>query len=378
MNGYYIHKECSGYPGVIKKIEYQIKELGKIANVSEVIINSKSILYKILSRMPLLYPCSYYYDEALCNIKHPDFIYIRKDIKTDKFFISFLNKIKIKYPNCLILVELPTYPFYKELYSNITGWPLFFKEIWYARNFKKYISRYVTYSADKQIYGIPTIDIMNGIDPLFWRKKNISKNNDVITLVAVASFSSWHGYERIIKGMWEYKKKGGCRAIKLYLVGDGKELNRYKKLVSRFHLEDYVLFTGRLSGSQLDEIYNDSDIGLGSFGFYKIGLSIGSSLKTREYLCKGLPVISGCLQDVFIRHPCDYHLEFPNDSSVVDIQLIIDFYDNLFHSCLDNSHSKSKVINIVRAYAEQYVSMKSTFIPVLSFITESIKCKENI
>ena len=105
---------------------------------------------------------------------------------------------------------------------------------------------------------------------------------------------------------------------------------------------------------------------MGSFGFYKLDLDKASSLKTREYLASGLPVISGCRQDIFEIAPCEYHIEFPNNSSPVDIQKIVEFYD-----CVFGNKDKPDVFSRIRHYAEQNVTMEKAFSPVIDYLKSS-------
>ena len=376
MLGYYIHVDLTKDLGVNKKVSYQIEELKKVSEVREIVLETNnSFLLKLFCVLPLVYPCRYNYEKALTQIDNPSYIYIRKNMFLDKYFVSFLSKLKSKFPTCKVIFEIPTFPYLREYLISLKLIPLIYKEIYYSFFCKRYIDRIVTYSPHNKIFNIKTIPIMNGVDFSAFKVKLPSPLDDVITMIAVSMCAPWHGYERIIKGLYEYKLNGGTRKIRFLLVGDGKELLFYKKLVKQFSLENYVVFAGIQNGESLETLYNEADLGLGSFGFYKIGLSLGSSLKTREYLCKGLPVISGCKQDLFLKYPCDFHLEFTNDNSVVDINVIIAFYDHLFQSGSNKNLIKLQLIDNIREYAYRHVSMESTYSPVLSFITENLEVK---
>jgi len=374
MKGYYIHFNATSEPGVKRKIEFQIRELSKISLVREINISPryKSFIIKLLRRIPFIYPCLYKYNNALNEIVAPDYVYIRRTY-ADKYYYNFIKYLKKNYPMCRIIIEIPTYPYIKDDFIHIKNWTLGLKELFYINFFNRYVDRFVTYSEHNIIYKVPSISIMNGVDTTLFTKKKVSQENDVLAMIAVATFRRHHGYERIIKGLYDYKNSSGTRKIKLYLVGNGPELSYYKDLTKEYSLDDYIVFCGAKTGKELDILYDKADIGLGSFGFYKIGLTNASSLKTREYLCKGLPVVSGCLQDIFIKYPCDYHYEFSNDDSVVDIKAVIAFYDNLYNGELDYGGAKLKLIEDIRLYANKYVSMESTFSPVLSYIKESVK-----
>ena len=103
---------------------------------------------------------------------------------------------------------------------------------------------------------------------------------------------------------------------------------------------------------------------------YKKNMLYSSALKTREYLCKGLPVVSGCKEDVLVKYQNDYYLEFENNCSPVDISKIIDFYDRLFGDVGNCIESKLNVIKNVRYFANRYTSMENSFFPVISFLNE--------
>lgn len=373
MTGYYIHVDLKNDLGVNKKVSYQIKELKKVSEVREIVLETNnSFLVKLFCVLPLVYPCRYNYEKALTQIEHPSYIYIRKNMFLDKYFISFLSKLKSSFPDCKVILEIPTFPYLMEYFISLKLIPLIYKEIYYSFFCKRYIDRIVTYSLHDKIFNIKTIPIMNGVDISAFKVKIPSTLDDVITLISVSMCAPWHGYERIIKGLYEYKLKGGNRKIRFILVGDGKELLFYKKLVKQFCLENDVVFKGIQKGESLDDIYNEADIGVGVFGMYKKNMLYSSAIKTREYLCKGLPVVSGCKEDVLIKYPNDYYLEFGNDSSPVNISKIVDFYDKLFgFGCSGNyAESKLKVIKGIRNFANRYTSMEYTFFPVISFISE--------
>jgi len=54
-----------------------------------------------------------------------------------------------------------------------------------------------------------------------------------------------------------------------------------------------VIFYGYLREGEYEEILRRADVGLGTFGLEKKSMTESSSLKVREYLARGLPVITG-------------------------------------------------------------------------------------
>lgn len=175
-----------------------------------------------------------------------------------------------------------------------------------------------------------------------------------------------HGYERIIEGLNDYyQRKNQKYVIRLLLVGNGPEKERYLELVKKYHLEKYVEFYTTISGKELDEIYDKSDIALASFGMYKLGFygKLGA-LKTREYLSKGMPVITGCAIDV-IKDDYPYAKLFSNDNKVVDMAEVIEFYEKI-----KKGKSKQAVAESIRNYAHNNVSIESAMRPIIDYIEE--------
>ena len=369
MKGYYIQFESNLGVNLVRKIEAQMAEFSTISDMSYLVAGpgmktEKSS--KIAVRVPLLGLPLFNYDALFNQLEAPDFIYFRKPC-SDRNMIRFLRKIKEKYPKCKIVPEIFTYPYYKDAYLNMKYFMLIPKDWYYSKKLKKYVDRFVTYSSDDEIFGVKTIKVVNGTDVESISTITPREEDNEIHLLAVAMFRKHHGYERIIKGLNEYYKQGGQKNIKLYMVGDGPEKPQYEKMVSEYKLEDHVIFCGVMAGKELDDIYNKCDIGLGSFGFYKIGLKTASSLKIREYLAKGIAVIAGCEQDVFSNKDSLYYLEFPNDASPVDVNKIVEFHERIY---ADKTKSRRKIVSEIHTFAEKTVSMKVAFKPILDFIKE--------
>ena len=369
MAGYFIHENyivdgVNTYPGVQKKVWEQIKVMEMDFPVSEVLLDLKphTIINKLLRRLPWD-ANTYEWNAIIDQIKDPDFIYIRKPL-LDRGFHKFMKQFRKKYPDARVLLEIPTYPYDKEMLAGIQDYPLYWKELIYRNKLRNYVDRIVTYSDDNTIFGIQTICIQNGINVEEQPVRELKANPDEIHLIAVASFQKYHGYERAINGLAEYYRAKGTRRIILDMVGGGDELPAYKKLAESLNMQDHVVFWGPKHGEELKQVFNQADIGLGSFGFYKIGLEVASSLKLREYLARGLPVIGGSSQDLFTEETFPYYLEFSNDASNLDMERIVAFYDRIYK----NRETYEAVVQNIREYAENNVTWKKTLAPVMEYL----------
>lgn len=366
--GYYIHFDARQSIGVSKKIDMQIAELGRQFYMKEIPITAvpRSLMKRILGLFPLA-SIPRDYDKVWSQMDNPDFIYMRRTV-ADHDYLDFLKKIKKKYPRCKVIVEIFTYPYDKDDFGKWNAWPFYLKEIIYRRQLKKYVDRFVTYSRDKEIFGVQTIRTTNGVNLHQIKPVTGEYSPGRIVLVGVAYMQRQHGYERLIMGLKEYYDRSNAkRKVYLYLVGDGPEKEFYQKLVSLYHLQDYVKFYPTMTGEELDEVYDQADIALASFGFYKAGVyHSNSSLKVCECLAKGLPFATGCTI-AGIEDTCPFMFLFPNDKSVVSIEELVNKFDQLRSK---GSKLKSELAKEIRNFATEKVSMEKVMKPIIEYINE--------
>jgi hypothetical protein len=80
-------------------------------------------------------------------------------------------------------------------------------------------------------------------------------------------------------------KYKGDVGINLWICGNAEQ--------SEFRNFPFVHFLGYKTGIELDELFDIAHIAIGGFAFDKIGLKEGSTLKLREYVARGIPVVYG-------------------------------------------------------------------------------------
>lgn len=369
---YYIFfKGNTEFVGVEKKINNQIQALNVYFDCQKLAIYREKyqLLNSLLWRLPFG-SFGMHYEQVWEQIDNPDCFYIRSML-ADRKYIQFIKELRIRYPRCKILIEIPTYPYIHEWKSAPSMLPFYIKDMWHQRYLKKYVNRIVTFWKYNRIYDIPVIATINGID--ISKIKVIDPrqyDKDEIHIIGVAMLQRHHGFERLIEGMRRYyadKSKTDSRKIFFHIVGDGPEKKKYEDLVCKYSLEDKVIFYGMLTGDRLDEVYKKCDLAVASLGMYKIKLDTLAALKVGEYLAKGLPVICGCHVNVFdVDFP--FYLEFSNDSSMIDIEKIISFFDKIYNNSNGN---REEIINSIRSYAERKVSMDVAMKPVVQYIEES-------
>jgi len=186
------------------------------------------------------------------------------------------------------------------------------------------------------------ITIGNGIEvnKIKLRKPPCLTDHELI-LLCVASFSRRHAIDRLLSGLALYR---GNMTVRLYLVGDGQELPNLKKMVENLKLNNSVIFTGILSGNDLDNLFDKSHIAIGSLGLHRIDMKEGSILKVREYCARGIPFLYGC-SDPDFPNDFPYIKRIHRDESPVDLEEIINFTERIYS---DTDHHLK-----MRAYAEK-------------------------
>lgn len=259
------------------------------------------------------------------------------------------------------LIEVPTYPYEGEFKDSIKKQLILLLDRILRPLLKRYVSGAVVFMGNyKKLFGIPTILTMNGID---FDEIELVKNQELrpIRMVEVSTMLPHHGCDRIIKGIAQYINGGGQENIHLSIVGDGPECEKYKSLVKSCKVEAFVDFCGRQDGSQLRDIFDNSNVAVGSLGLHRIGIQNASTLKAREYIARGLPVVYSTSDPLMDANP--YCFNCPADDSPIDIKSVLVFLERIY---------KEKDINSkIRHDGKRICDMNVTMLPILNFLKKS-------
>ena len=372
MTGIFIYwkeiSECN-LSGINNKVKVQIDAFNKFdLNCSLYVLPFQyglSAPQQLICRLPFsnLNPTWNY----SADFEEVDYIYFRRPLCITRHTLKVLKEIRKNNTKVKIIMEIPTYPYDKELLCQAKLWPFYLKDVINRRNLKEYIDRIAVFTEDSELFGIPAIRFTNGIDLEQIKVKDAGKKDgNNIDLIVVSSFEEWHGYDRILKSLGEYYKGNpdNKRSVYLHMVGDGQNMHEYRQIVEKYKIQDYVKFYGRVYGKELDVIYNISDIAVDVLGMYRKNNNISCSLKSREYFAKGLPVISGCMIDLL--EDVDgfkYFRQFPNDSSLINIDDVIRFYDDVY-----NIAGRDKIIRSIRDFADKNCGMDKGMEKVIEYI----------
>ena len=274
--------------------------------------------------------------------------------------IKLLAYIKQANPKIKIICEFPTFPYDHEL-IKIQFIPWLIKDMFWRNNLKKYIDLATTYSNVAEIYNIPCIELFNGynIGECF-SKSYKEKKADEVVCIGVGNISEWHGYEKIIKGIKRYK---GKKKIVFHIVGEGLYKKKLLGLVRELNLEENVIFDGRKSGDELLALYEISDIAIGSLSANLMKCNHISPLKTREYCAMGVPFLYTNLDYIFHENAFPYAMEVSEDESVIEMENVILFLDELHKLYTDE-----QITNNMREFAKDQLSWDKSLLKVFKYI----------
>ena len=317
-----------------KKVFYEI-EKENFSNKANHILK-KNRLQKKISSYFRLNECILFMNNMQLKYNF-NIIYIRRVIP---FTIGMVSNIKKWYKNgCKIYWEIPTWGENVKSVSRIILQN--HENLMY--NYLKNYMRIVAVSSGQEGKD-SIIFINNGVD-IETIPMNENKEHTGINLICLATFSYWHGYDRLINGMKNYYDSYDSskdKEINLYMVGNGYYVEELKKQVKQNGVNKYVHFVGVLTGEPLNDFFKNMDVAVGNLGFFRKGVISDTSIKIREYCARGIPFITALKVNDF---PSDFPYIFhvPMDESYVDIRSICEFY---------NSIDKSRMLLEMREFAK--------------------------
>ncbi len=131
----------------------------------------------------------------------------------------------------------------------------------------------------------------------------------------------YNGLDRVFEGLKKYE---GEIKIKIFVLGLNTEYEI--KLSQEFGIYNTkVFFPGFIKGVELNDFFSSIHLAVSQFGIYRKGLKSNSTIKSREYIARGIPMIVGHSDPDFNEEAIDFLLQFPNDSSPIDMEQVIDF-----------------------------------------------------
>ena len=196
--------------------------------------------------------------------------------------------------------------------------------------------------------GKPAMNINNGIDVTAISLRSYQPQEDGIHMLLLASMCDWHGYDRVITALQNYK---GHEKIILHFAGNDGDgsLAKWKQLAEGM---ENVIFHGGVYGDDLDELINRMDLGVSSLGLYRIGLELGTVMKGREYMARGLPFVYAG-EDPTIEKGHPHAVQVPNNDTPIDMEEIVTFAKRV--------RAEQNAAQSMREYARKHMSWEMEF-----------------
>ena len=277
------------------------------------------------------------------------YVYIRRNVPNTPIIINFIKKLKRQ--RNYIIYEYPTYPWDEE-YMPIKEKRFKIKLFYLSEKLTdKYLQKYVdlfTYIGEYNGIDERYIRIQNGGDSSNYPLHNkVNKNNNEVNLIGVAFVKYVTGYDLVIDALYQYyNSKNHDRKVTFTIVGSIDVGLDLKRKVEELNLSEYVFFSGEKSGEELNQLINNADIGVNVLRIKNILIdsTAATTLKTIEYTYRGLPQIA----QLPLMVDCG-NADVPSFVYIyngqIDIQEVVDFYDNLEVTSRE-----------IREYAEKHMS----------------------
>jgi hypothetical protein len=168
----------------------------------------------------------------------------------------------------------------------------------------------------------------------------------------------WHGLDRLLRSLAEYR---GSLQICCNLVG------RFTHGVADLRLPESVklLSHGTLRGRDLDQLLSQMHLGVGSLALFRNGMVEACTLKTREYVARGLPFIIAHDDPDLQTATGDarFFLRMPADDSPIPLDDLVAFAEEM-----SIREKIGPVSVLMREYAERHMDWRGKMADLVDFL----------
>jgi hypothetical protein len=178
------------------------------------------------------------------------------------------------------------------------------------------------------------------------------KEGDILTLGIITSTTApWYGLDRLLKSFAIYQDN-----YKLIIAGIEKDNTYITGLLKKYKITKNVDLLGKINQSDLLFFYNSVQVCFGSLALYTINLNYASTLKVKESVAFGIPVVIGYYEEDFVSHEefKPYYLQVENADLPIDFESI----KSLALRFYAEQGSKTSLKNLALQYMNVDVKMK--------------------
>lgn len=129
------------------------------------------------------------------------------------------------------------------------------------------------------------VTVYNCLNPIFFQKIPLKKNNSVVRFVYVARFTKVKNQALIVECVNQlpddYKER-----LQIVFVGDGELRKHVEEMVKEYHLEKQFIFMGAKEPDEIPGIMDTCDFGISASTGEGFGIGIA------ECMSRGLPVVA--------------------------------------------------------------------------------------
>lgn len=331
-------------------------------------LNHNAILLKI-------YPSTFF--KELKNIfkifkTSYDIYFIRYNNSRNIFLLFLILFFKIKKKKIILDVPTPIVNYLKELELNtdINLRIILIKGITYILGPLPFLlsDLVIQYAEESTFFNpenVKSILIGNGVDAneIISLRHSEKTNNQINTynldnvnylnIVSIGSIAPWHGWDRLINMMPKINESRHL-PMRYYIIGDGVELENLKKVVEDNNLGKSVFLLGKMVREEYVPFISCCDLGIGSIGWDRVGVKVASPLKSREYICCGIPVVFSAF-DIDISNT-NYGFQIDPDSDAIF---------NFFSTYMKTTQCEKSAYS---TFAVQVLDMENKLLKILNLV----------
>lgn len=359
-----------GNRGILKKMEYQSTAFSELVGEVDVVCSSRRgpiANGELLADYPLTgpgfnsinhYGLFYSHIGKLVSAKPYDYLYIRYPLALPSF-LAFLSKARKANPKSKIVAEIATFPYRWEFDTPKRRVLLMLDDLGRGQ-LKKYLDRIVTFYGQSEIFGVPCIQLSNGVDVDRIPLRRGRSSDGGFSIIAVGNLAERHGLDRALRGLASFVHQPEASRVTLHFVGDGPAVPGLTALTSDLGLDAFVRFHGTMHGVELDALFDRVDIALDSLGVHRLGLPCSSSLKAREYCARGVPFVIAS-DDPDFPPDLPFVHRVPTNDAPIDMQALLQF-------CANVRGAHAQLGRQMRAYAARELTWQAKLAPVVDYL----------